>query len=156
MESETPFLEGAAGAAFALLQNLPSSPAQLEHSDLCFLGMQSFRGRIQSLGPRVSSSSLLPLVVSVLPISSAFPFRSFDHFNQMDHPMNHPSDLGPIRQDEGLIESLESKALNRHSLVFGSSDHTPFPPDRNRLLLVDRFSSLCFFHASFPKPPQQP
>ncbi len=70
--------------------------------------------------------------------------------------MNHPSDLGPIRQEEGLIESLESKALNRHSLVFGSSDHTPLPPDRNRLFFVDRFSSLCFFFFSFPKPPQEP
>ena len=156
MESETPFWEGDVGAAFALLQNLHSSPAQLEHSDLCFLGMQSSRGRIQSLGPRVSYSSLLPLVVSVLPISSAFPFRSFDHYNQMDHPINHSSDLGPIRQEESLIEPLESKALNGLSLVFRSSDHTPFPPDRNRLLLVDRFSSLCFFHASLPKPPQQP
>lgn len=156
MENETLFWEGDVGAAFALLQNLPSSPAQPEHSALCFLGMQSSRDRIQSLDPRVSFSSLLPLVVSVLLISSAFPFRSFDHFNQMDHTMNHPSDFGPIRQDDGLIESLESKALNRHSLVFRSSDHTPFPTDRNRLLAVDRFSSRCFFHASFPKPPQRP
>ena len=156
MENETPFWEGDAGAAFVLLRNLPLSPVQPEHSGLCFLGMQSSRGRIQFLGPRVSSSSSLPLVVSVLLISSAFPFRSFDHFNQMDHPMNHPSDFGPIRQDEGLIESLESKALNCHSLVFRSSDHTPFPPDRNRLLLVDLFSCLCFFHASFSKPTQEP
>jgi hypothetical protein len=70
--------------------------------------------------------------------------------------MNHPPYLGSIRQDEGLMESLESKALNGHSLVFRSSDHTPFPPDRNCLLLAEPFSSLCFFHASFPKPPQEP
>ena len=74
----------------------------------------------------------------------------------MDHPINHSSNFGSIRQDEGLIQSLEPKALDSLSLVFGPSDPAPFPPDCNRLLLFDLFSFLRFFHASYPEPLREP
>jgi hypothetical protein len=48
--------------------------------------------------------------------------------------MNHPSNLGSIRQSKGLIESLEPKASDRLSLVVRSSDHAPDPFDFNRML----------------------
>ena len=155
MESGTPFLEGGAARASALLQNPPSFPHQIEHSGPWPLGMLSCHGRTQCLDPHVSSFSLLPWVVSVLPVSSPFPFKSFHDFQQMNHVINHSPNLGPIRQDEGLIQSLESKALDGLSLVFRSSDHALSPSDRNRFLRK-AFSFLWLFHASFPRPPQEP
>ena len=70
--------------------------------------------------------------------------------------MNHSPNLRSIRQDKDLIQSLESKALDGLPLIFGPSDPTPFPPECNRLFLGVPFSFLWFFHASFPKPPQEP
>ena len=60
--------------------------------------------------------------------------------------MDHPSDLGSIRQSKGLIESLEPKASDRLSLVFRSSDHAPDPFDFNRML--DLFHHGTFWFSS--------
>jgi hypothetical protein len=63
--------------------------------------------------------------------------------------MNHPSNLGPIRQSKGLIESFESKASDSLPLVVGSSDHTPDPFDRNRFLHMEPLSLRCFLMPFF-------
>jgi hypothetical protein len=156
MESGTPFWEGDAAGAFGPLQNPPSSPDRLEHSGPYFLGTPSCHGRTRSLGPRVFSSSSLPVVVSALQVSSAFPFRLSLYVQQMDHTMNHSPNLGSIRQDQGLIQSLKSKALDRLSLVFGSPDAAPFPAHRNRLPQINPFSFLWFFHIFYPRSPRAP
>ena len=75
----------------------------------------------------------------------------------MTHTMDHPSDLGPIQQSEGLIESFESKPSDGLPLVVRPSDHTSLPGDSNRLLHgIDPVSSPMPSHAFFPKLPQEP
>ena len=58
--------------------------------------------------------------------------------------MNHPSNLGSIRQSKDLIEPFKSKASDSLPLVFGSSDHTPDPFDLDRLLHMEPLSLRCF------------
>jgi hypothetical protein len=63
--------------------------------------------------------------------------------------MNHPSNLGSIRQSKGLIESLESKPLNGLLLVLRSSYDTPSPFDLDRLLHMEPLSLRCFLTPFF-------
>ena len=149
MGDEIPFWEGVFEGASALPQNLPSFPCRHGHSDLWLLGRLSCHARNRFPFPPVFSSFLIPLEVSVLPVSSAFPFRSFHHFYQMLHMVNHSSNLGSIRQGEGLIQSLEPKASDGLLLILGSSDHTFFPLDCNRLLHIEFLSSPLPSHAFF-------
>jgi hypothetical protein len=74
----------------------------------------------------------------------------------MAHTMNHPSNLGSIRQGEGLVESSESETPNGLLLVSGSSDPAPDPFDRNRFLHIEPFSSPLLSQTFFQKPPQGP
>ena len=156
MGDETPFWEGVAGGASVLPQNRPWFPDPHGSSDLWLLGRRSCHARNRSPFPLASFSSLPPSEVSGLPASSVFPFRSFHHFYQMLHMMNHCSNLGSIRQGEGLIESLESKASDGLLLVLGSPDPTSFPLDCKGLLHIEFLSSPVPSHASCQLPPQVP
>jgi hypothetical protein len=75
----------------------------------------------------------------------------------MTYMMDHSSNPRPVCQGDGLIESLESKALDGLLLVGRSSDNTPPPRDRDRLFYwIEPFSSPLPSHVFFPKPPQEP
>jgi hypothetical protein len=75
----------------------------------------------------------------------------------MTYMMDHSSNLRSVCQGDGLIESLESKALDGLLLVGRLSDDTPPPRDRDRLLrLIEPFSSPLPSHVFFPRPPQEP
>ena len=75
----------------------------------------------------------------------------------MTHTMDHPSDLRPIWQSEGLVESFESKPLDGLPLVVRPSGHTSLPRDPNCFLhVIDPVSSLMPSHAFFPKLPREP
>jgi len=58
--------------------------------------------------------------------------------------MNHPPNPGSIRQSKDLIEPFKSKAPDSLPLVFGSSDHTPDPFDRNRMLNLFHHGAFWF------------
>jgi hypothetical protein len=74
----------------------------------------------------------------------------------MNDAMNHPPDLGSIRQGKGLIESLESEPPYGLSLIAGSSDPTPDPFDGNRFLHVGSLSFPLLFHVFFQPPLREP
>jgi hypothetical protein len=75
----------------------------------------------------------------------------------MTYMLDHSSNPRPVCQGDGLIQSLESKALNGLLLVGRSSDNTPLPRDRDRLFrLIEPFSSRLPSHVFFAKPPQEP
>jgi len=66
--------------------------------------------------------------------------------------MNHPPNLGPVRQGKGLVESFEPEAPNGLLLVFRSSDHAPNPFDGNRFLHIRPLSFPLLFHAFYQPP----
>ncbi len=70
----------------------------------------------------------------------------------MNDAMNHPPDLGSVRERKGLMESFESKPPNGLSLIAGSSDRTPDPFDGNRFLHVGSLSFPLLFHVFFQLP----
>jgi len=63
--------------------------------------------------------------------------------------MNHPPNLGSIRQSKDLIESFESKTLNGLLLVVRSSYDTPSPFDLDRLLHMEPLNLRCFLTPFF-------
>jgi len=69
--------------------------------------------------------------------------------------MNHPSNLGPVRQGKGLMEAFEPKPANGFLLVFGSSDCAPDPFDGNRFLHMEPLSSRLLFQTFFQPPLQE-
>ena len=57
--------------------------------------------------------------------------------------MNHPTDLRSIWQDQGLVQSLESKAFNRLPLILEASTRAPLPFDLDGLLHVSPLNLLA-------------
>ena len=58
--------------------------------------------------------------------------------------MNHPTNLRSIRQDQGLIQSLEPKAFDRLPLILETSARAPLPTDLDGFLHVSPLSLLAF------------
>ena len=154
--NETLFWEGVVGGAFDLPQNPLWFLLQNGNSGLWILDRQFCHGQIQFPSPLVSSSFSLPLEVVVHLISFPFPFKLFLHFDQMVDPINHPTNLGSVRQGKGLMESFEPEAPNGLLLNVGSSDHTPDPFDGNHFLHIGPLSFPLPFHAFYQQPLQEP
>ena len=58
--------------------------------------------------------------------------------------MNHPTDLRSIRQDQGLIQSLEPKAFDRLPLILETPARAPLPSDLDGFLHVSPLNLLAF------------
>ena len=58
--------------------------------------------------------------------------------------MNHPTDLRSIWQDQGLVQSLESKAFNRLPLILETSTRAPLPTNLDGFLHVFPLNLLAF------------
>jgi len=69
---------------------------------------------------------------------------------------NHSSDLRSIRQDEGLMEPLESQALDDLFLIFGLSDHTSLPSDDDLGGLMFNVLHPSFLSSPLPSPAFSP
>jgi hypothetical protein len=74
----------------------------------------------------------------------------------MEDTINHPPNLGPVRQGKSLVESSESKAPNGFLLDAGSSDHAPDPFDSNRFIHIGPLSFPLLFHAFYQQSLREP
>lgn len=129
----------------ALPQIQPLFPLLNGLSGLSPLCRPSFHDRNRLLFPHVFSFSLIPLEVSILPVSFRFPFRRFDDFQQMTDTRYHSSNCLLIRQRKDLIQPPKPKAPNGFHLIVGLSDRTLDPFYSDRLLHIEALIPLPLF-----------